>query len=130
MSQPERAPKEHLELDDWKTRTKVPGINEEEQLFEEIWTCNKLAAINEAARAAAGSKTAFASAAAATAAAAGSASSLHKQQALGWKCWPVRRPVKWNAEWITIPSLFLLLNISTYSLHDVYPPWHTLRVAQ
>lgn len=34
----------------------VPGINEEEQLFEEISTCNKLAAINEAARAAEGAR--------------------------------------------------------------------------
>lgn len=54
----------------------------EEQLFEEISTCNKLAAINEAAREAAGSKTAFASAA-------GSASTVDKHQALGRKCWPV-----------------------------------------
>lgn len=62
-------------------RTKVPGINEEEQLFEEISTCNKLAAINEAARETAGSKAVFSSA--------GSASSVDKHQALGRKCWPV-----------------------------------------
>lgn len=66
----------------------MPGINEEEQLFEEISTCNKLAAINEAARAAAESKTAAASIAVA-AAAAGPASAIDKHQASGIKCWPV-----------------------------------------
>lgn len=65
MSKPDRAAKciQSPAIKKKHTRSpsyEVAGINEREQLFEKISTCNKLAAINEAARVAAVSKMAIA----------------------------------------------------------------------